>query len=72
MHGLALPSVYENGRNDYKIALLMITSCHWDCYTVYATNCYVIKANMLTNTSKLQYLVQLGSWLSILIMLHTV
>jgi len=25
MHGQALPSVYENGPNDYKIALLMVT-----------------------------------------------
>jgi len=28
MHGQALPSVYENGPNDYKIALLMVTYWH--------------------------------------------
>jgi len=28
MHGQALPSLYEKDPNDYKIALLMITSWH--------------------------------------------
>jgi len=70
MHGQALPLVYVNGHNASEIAVLMITSWHWDCHTVYQTHCYVIKANMLTNTSKIQYFWY--CWLSILIMANVV
>jgi len=71
MHGQALLSVYVNGPNACEIAFSMITSWHWDCYTVYHVHCYVnvLKGNMLANNNKLQYFWY--SWLSIL-MAHDV
>ena len=76
MHGQALPSsVYENGPNDYEVAFLMITSKHWDCCTVYIRpTAMSLKETYLPIPVSYDILVQLGSWLSILIsiMVHAI